>query len=121
MVLRKGFSKEKKQLPRTLSIADKVMEHSRFDNLNKNIYNFCENILENKKGYEALKSFLNRDIPSIKGIKPGDKIIKSENFDKEIPNIISNLNASYIFLQGGPGSGKTFHTANAVVELLKKK
>ena len=120
LVLRKGFSKEKKQLPRTLSIGEKVMEHSRFDNLNKNIYNFCENILENKKGYEALKSFLNRDIPSIKGIKPGDKIIKTENFDKEIPDIISRLNSSYIFVQGGPGSGKTFYTANAIVELLKK-
>ncbi len=120
LVLRKGFSKEKKQLPRTLSIGEKVMEHSRFDNLNKNIYNFCDNILENKKGYEALKSFLNRDMPSIKGLKSGDKIINSENFDKEIPDIISRLNSSYIFLQGGPGAGKTFHTANAIVELLKK-
>ena len=31
------------------------MEHSRFENLNKNIYNFCDNLLENKKGYDALK------------------------------------------------------------------
>ena len=43
LVLRKGFSKQKKQLPRTLSIGEKVMEHSRFENLNKNIYNFCDN------------------------------------------------------------------------------
>ena len=27
---------------------------------------------------------------------------------------------SKIFVQGGPGSGKTFYTANAIVELLKK-
>ena len=45
------------------------MEHSRFDNLNKNIYSFCENILENKEGYKALKSFLNRDLPNINGIE----------------------------------------------------
>ena len=96
------------------------MQHSLFDKLNQNIYNFCENILENKKGYEALKSFLNRDIPNIKGIKSGEKIITSENFDKEIPDIISRLNSSYIFLQGPPGTGKTFQSANAIVELLKK-
>jgi len=120
LVLRKGISKEQKQLPRTLSIGEKVMEQSRFENLNKNIYNFCENILENKKGYEALKSFLNRDIPNIKGIKPGEKIITSENFDKEIPDIIARLNSSYLFLQGPPGTGKTFQSANAIVELLKK-
>ena len=34
-------------------------------------------------------------------------------------DIISKLNSSYIFLQGGPGAGKTFHTANTIVELLK--
>ena len=120
VVLRKGISKEKKQLPRTLSIGKKLMQHSLFDKLNKNIYDFCENILENKKGYDALKSFLNRDIPNIKDLKSGDKIIKSENFAKEIPNIISRLNSSYVFLQGPPGTGKTFHSANAIVELLKK-
>ena len=84
-------------MPRTLSIGEKVMEQSRFENLNQNIYNFCENILENKKGYEALKSFLNRDIPNIKGIKPGEKIITSEEFDKEIPDVIARLNSSYLF------------------------
>jgi len=120
LVLRKGISKEQKQLPRTLSIGEKVMEQSRFENLNQNIYNFCENILENKKGYEALKSFLNRDIPNIKGIKPGEKIITSENFDKEIPDVIARLNSSYLFLQGPPGTGKSFQSANAIVELLKK-
>ena len=120
LVLRKGISKEQKQLPRTLSIGEKVMEQSRFENLNQNIYNFCENILENKKGYEALKSFLNRDIPNIKGIKSGEKIITSENFNKEIPDVIARLNSSYLFLQGPPGTGKTFQSANAIVELLKK-
>ena len=120
LILRKGISKEAKQLPKTLSISEKVMEHSRFDNLNKNIYSFCENILENKEGYKALKSFLNRDLPNIKGIDPGERIIKSESFDKEIPDIISRLNSSYVYLQGAPGTGKTYYSANAIVELLKK-
>ncbi len=120
VVLRKGISKEKKQLPRTLSIGKKLMKHSLYDKLNKNIYDFCENILENKKGYDALKCFLNRDIPNIKDLKSGDKIIKSENFIKEIPDIISRLNSSCIFIQGPPGTGKTFHSSNAIVELLKK-
>ena len=100
LVLRKGISKEQKQLPRTLSIGEKVMEQSRFENLNQNIYNFCENILENKKGYEALKSFLNRDIPSIKGIKPGEKIITSEEFDKEIPDVIARFKFELPFFAG---------------------
>ena len=120
VLLRKGISKEEKRLPRILSIGEKVMEQARFENLNKNIYRFCDNVLENKKGYDALKNFLNRDFPSIKGIKPGEKIIKSENFDIEIPEIISRLQNSYIFLQGPPGSGKTTRSSNVIIELLKK-
>ena len=88
VLLRKGISKEEKRLPKILSIGEKVMEQARFENLNKNIYKFCDNVLENKKSYDALKSFLNRDFPSIKGLKSGEKIIKSDNFDIEIPEII---------------------------------
>jgi len=121
LVLRKGFSKEQKQLPKTLSIGEKVMEQSRFDNLNKNIYFFCDNVLKNEEGFKALKSFLRKDIPNIKGLKAGDKILSSDNFDKEIPDIISRLESSYLFLQGPPGTGKTYQSANAIIELLKQK
>ena len=119
LLLRKGISKEDKQLPKILSIGEKVMEHARFENLNKNIYRFCDNVLEKKDGYNAIKDFINRDIPKIKGIKRGEKIIKTENFDNEIPKIILNLQNSYLYLQGPPGSGKTYQSANAIIELLK--
>ena len=120
VILKKGISKEQKKLPKVLSIGEGLMQHKRFENLNNNIYKFCDNILDNKDGYNAIKSFLNKDIPRIKGLKHGDKIIKSENFDEEIPKIILNLQDSYIFLQGPPGSGKSFQSGNAIVEILKK-
>ena len=68
-----------------------------FENLNRNIYLFCENVLNKKNGFEAIKSFLNRDIPSIKGKKAGEKIIETENFTDEIPKVINNLNNSYLY------------------------
>ncbi len=119
LLLRKGVSKEDKKLPKILSIGEKVMEHARFENLNKNIYRFCDNVLEKKDGYNAIKDFINRDIPKIKGIKKGEKIIKTERYDDEIPKIILNLQNSYLYLQGPPGSGKTFQASNAIIELLK--
>ena len=120
LLLRKGISKDQNKLPRILSISEKVMEHARFENLNRNIYLFCENVLNKKDGFEAIKSFLNRDIPSIKGKKSGEKIIDTENFTDEIPKVINNLNNSYLYLQGPPGSGKTYQAANAILELIKK-
>ncbi len=120
LLLRKGISKEEKKLPRTLSIGEKVMEHARFENLNKNIYKFCDNVLEKKEGYGAIKDFINRNTPQIKEIKKGEKIITTGNFEIEIPKIILNLQNSYLYLQGPPGSGKTYQASNAIVELLKK-
>ena len=119
LLLRKGISKEDKRLPKILSIGEKVMEHARFENLNKNIYRFCDNVLEKKDGYNAIKDFINREIPKIKGIKKGEKIIKTEKYDDEIPKIILNLQNSYLYLQGPHGSGKTFQASNAIIELLK--
>ena len=119
LLLRKGISKEEKKLPKILSIGEQVMSHERFENLNNNIYNFCDNVLDKKDGYDAIKSFINRDIPKIKGIKPGEKIIKSENFDTEIPKIILNLHKTYLYIQGAPGTGKTYQAANAILELIK--
>ena len=120
LLLRKGISKEEKKLPKVLSIGEEVMGHSFFENLNKNTYTFCDNVLNEKDGYEAIKSFINRDTPKIRGVEKGEKIIKNDNFDIEIPKIILNLQNSYIFLQGPPGSGKTYQASNAIIELLKK-
>ena len=119
LLLRKGISKEEKKLPKILSIGEQVMSHERFENLNNNIYSFCDNVLDKKDGYDAIKSFINRDIPKIKGIKLGEKIIKSENFDIEIPKIILNLQKTYLYIQGPCGTGKTYQAANAIIELIK--
>ena len=120
LLLRKGISKEEKQLPKTLSISEQVMEHNRFDNLNRNIYRFCESLIKKEKGFDAIKAFINRDIPKIKGVKEGSKILQGENFDIEIPKVISNLQNSYLYIMGPPGSGKTFQASNSIIELIKK-
>ena len=74
---------------------------------------------ENK--YKSLNNFLEKKYPQIKGIKSGDKIISSENFDTEIPKIISNLENSYLYIQGPPGTGKTYQAANAIIKLASGK
>ena len=45
---------------------------------------------------------------------------ETENFTDEIPKVINNLNNSYLYLQGPPGSGKTYQASNAILELIKK-
>ena len=119
--LKKQTTIDSPELPNKLSIANQIMGSNTFINLNNNIYRFIDNILENKKNYQALIGFLNREFPLIDGIKKGDKIIKTNDFNSEIPNVISKLKNSWIYLQGTPGTGKTSMSAVTILELIKKR
>ena len=105
-------------LPPILSIGPNKPQGN--DKLILNTYKFIDSLIDGDKKYKALNDFLEKKHPNIKGIKEGDKIIRNNEFDKEIPKIISNLNDSYIYIQGPPGTGKTFQAANAITELLKQ-
>jgi predicted RecB family nuclease len=87
--------------------------------LEDSIFKFADSLVEGQNKYDAIKSILNKEIPKIKGIKQGEKIIKENDFDNEIPEIISRLDNSYIYIQGPPGTGKTRQAANTILKLLK--
>ncbi len=105
-------------LPPILSIGPNKPQGN--DKLILNTYKFIDSLIDGEKKYKALNDFLEKKYPNIKNIKQGDKIIQNNEFDKEIPKIISNLNDSYIYIQGPPGTGKTYQAANAITELLKQ-
>ncbi|MDP7580654.1 MAG: TM0106 family RecB-like putative nuclease [Nitrospinota bacterium] len=90
------------------------------DSLESSIYSFIDSVIKNSKKYKPLLEILAKSHPDIKGIKQGDKIISSSDFETEIPRAISSLNNSYIVLQGPPGTGKTYQAANAIVDLVKQ-
>ena len=105
-------------LPSILSIGpDKPRPNTK---LISNTYKFIDTLIEKENKYNALRDFLDKKHPKIKGVKTGDKIISSEDFKTEIPKIISNLDNSYIYIQGPPGTGKTYQASNAIIELLKQ-
>ncbi len=116
VLLKRG--KSQGLLPKLLSIGpDKPRANTK---LILNTYKFIDTLINNEKKYKALNDFLEKKHPNIKGIKTGEKIIKSNDFSKEIPKIISDLEDSYIYIQGPPGTGKTFQASNAIIELLKQ-
>ena len=62
---------------------------------------------------------LQRRIPRIHGRTPGQPIVTSPCTQAKILQAISRLDHSYLFIQGPPGSGKTYVSAHVIVELLK--
>jgi len=84
------------------------------------LFRFADNLINKEGDYKALIGIIKREIPRIKNRDPGEAIIdESEELMPQIIKTVANLDNSYIFIQGPPGSGKTWTGAHIIVELLK--
>jgi len=81
-------------------------------------YRFIRSYIKKENKFNAIFSILKKEIPNVKGIKKGEKLIKTDNFLEEIPKVLLNLNNSYLYIQGPPGTGKTYQAGNAIIELI---
>ena len=84
------------------------------------LFVFAEAVVRRDTTYKAAMDFLLHRIPDIRGIKPGKPIIKSTG--DPLPQAITaieKLNGSYLFIQGPPGSGKTYTGSHVIAALLQ--
>ena len=86
--------------------------------LRASLYRFANSFYQNTASKNIL-DLLNISKPSFKNNYKFDEIVEQNEFLKFTTNALINLNNSYLFIQGPPGSGKTFTTAYAIIELLK--
>lgn len=74
--------------------------------------------------YPVIDSFLAREIPRLKGRKPGEPIIPAagdpQSKQQSIIDAVALLDGSYLFMQGPPGTGKTYTASHVIVELLRQ-
>lgn len=89
--------------------------------LTEAVFRFADSLVRNNRTYRGLEAILTQGVPSIKGHKQGTPIL-TENEDSlpQIIHAISNLECSYIFVQGPPGAGKTYTGSHVIVSLLKQ-
>ena len=70
-------------------------------------------------GRSAAEQILRRDPPRLRGREPGAEAIDHEGMEiEELKEVVASLEDSYLFVQGPPGSGKTWSGARLVVDLL---
>lgn len=91
-----------------------------YQTLRKAIYRVADSVIHQQNKYAAVLDVLNKSIPRIKNKNPGKPIINSNDFFNDALQNILNLSDSYIFIQGPPGSGKTFTSAHLIIELIKQ-
>jgi len=89
--------------------------------LKEAVFRFADSLIAGDDRYRAVKALLRHDPPEIKGHLSGKPVIDEEKpVLPQMSKVISNLDHSYIFVQGPPGSGKTYTGSHVIVDLLKK-
>ena len=84
------------------------------------LFVFAEGAIRGSSTHKAAMDFLARRIPDIHGVQPGAPIIGGARDPlAQTIQAISNLNASYLFIQGPPGSGKTYTGSHVIAALLQ--
>ena len=85
------------------------------------IFRFADSLIAQDGRYRAIKEILAQELPRIHGHEQGQSIIdESQVAISQIITAIANLDQSYIFVQGPPGSGKTYTGSHVIVALLKQ-
>lgn len=85
------------------------------------VIRFAATVVSGDTRYAAVSAALRRELPRIQGLAPGTAVVPGgPQIVAQSIDAISRLDSSYLLLQGPPGSGKTYLSARAIVELLKE-
>ncbi len=115
--LRRGPSYESKPLPRALIAFD----HYPYEPLRTALARFATALLEGAPAsgrYRAAYDLLMAATPRLRSFARG-AVLQPDRVDAgALARLIGDLDESYLFVQGPPGSGKTYQAAHAVVGLI---
>jgi predicted RecB family nuclease len=76
----------------------------------------ADEIASGGQRYRAVRALLARDLPRIRGRRVGD-CLQTMDLDAQRA-LVASLDESYLFIQGPPGSGKTWTGARLIVSLI---
>jgi predicted RecB family nuclease len=112
--LRRGSKLEDAPVPRSLipggPLKTRVQQEA--------LVRLAESILAGDDRYPALDHILRRDPPRIAGIDVGMPLPQDDL--SAAKSLVERLDASYLMVQGPPGSGKTYTGARLIVDLIAK-
>jgi uncharacterized protein len=104
--------------PQSLIIATSKFVNK--DTLKTALIRYVDSHIAGQSNYQALTRFLHRDFPNILGKVAGTPIVEEdEDAGDAAIKLIHALDSSYLFIQGPPGSGKTYTGSRAIVSLLQ--
>ena len=70
--------------------------------------------------YSALREILSRDFPNVVARRRGETLQAGKFELEDAKQLAEGLNDSYLFIQGPPGSGKTYTGAHLILHLIEQ-
>jgi len=114
------YAKKREPMPEKVSIGPGGP--IRHNVLKDAVFRFADSVIAADDRYMAIKSLLKEDLPIISGHTPETPIIQQSNDAmSKIIDAVSNLESSFILIQGPPGAGKTYTGSHIIVDLLMRK
>lgn len=88
------------------------------DALRKAVWRFAESVIADDGRFGAVRAFLRKDPPKLGRGSTSFPRARDSNFPERVYNAVSDLDESYLFIQGPPGAGKTTCGSELIVRLL---
>ena len=88
--------------------------------LRESLCRFADALIEGGERYRAVRAYLHREPPAVRGHRPGSRLI--DQVLAPLPRIIDvahRLDDACLFIQGPPGTGKTYTGSHLIVALLQ--
>jgi uncharacterized protein len=83
------------------------------------MYRFADSVIADDNQFQAVRSILEKRLPVLDGVEPGSPIQRvGETPLDAARRAIPLLRSSHLFVQGPPGSGKTYAASQAIVDLI---
>jgi predicted RecB family nuclease len=84
------------------------------------IFRFAADVLAGHGRYPVLQALLSKSLPRIHGRRDGEPVVQGEDLLRATTEAVAGLEQSYLFIQGPPGAGKTYTSAQVIVELIRR-
>lgn len=87
----------------------------------KALFRFADSVVAGDKKYMATKALLCKQAPSVQGIRKGAALVTEKDVSPEtVADVVARMQNSYLFIQGPPGSGKTYTGSYVIVDLIRR-
>jgi predicted RecB family nuclease len=118
--VRRGADRGDEDLPRALIPGGPIETGAQRAALRRVAGEIVGGGLDGDGPYRALRDVLARELPRISGHIPGEVLQPGAFALEHAKALASGLDRSYLFIQGPPGSGKTYSGARLILHLIQQ-